>query len=36
MAATRRADVTWTGPLLEGSGVVSASTSAAFSSLPVS
>lgn len=35
MAATRRADVVWTGSLLDGSGVVSASTSKAFSSLPV-
>lgn len=35
MAATRRADVVWTGSLLEGSGVVSASSSKAFSSLPV-
>lgn len=35
MAAIRRADVTWTGSLLEGSGVVSASSSGAFSQLPV-
>ena len=35
MAAIRRADVTWTGNLLEGSGVVSASSSGAFSQLPV-
>ncbi|MFM2105869.1 MAG: hypothetical protein RL338_901 [Chloroflexota bacterium] len=35
MAATRRADVVWTGSLLDGSGIVSASTSTAFSSLPV-
>jgi osmotically inducible protein OsmC len=36
MAATRRADVTWKGDLLSGSGVVTASTSRAFSELPVS
>jgi lipoyl-dependent peroxiredoxin len=36
MAATRRADVTWEGDLLKGSGVVSASTSNKFSQLPVS
>ena len=35
MAATRRAEVTWTGSLLEGSGVVSATSSGAFASLPV-
>lgn len=35
MPAIRRADVTWTGALATGSGVVSASTSAAFSDLPV-
>lgn len=36
MAAIRRADVTWTGTLAAGSGVLTASTSKAFSSLPVS
>lgn len=36
MAASRRADVTWTGDLASGSGAVSASTSGAFSALPVS
>jgi osmotically inducible protein OsmC len=36
MAATRRADMTWTGDLATGSGSVSASTSGAFSALPVS
>jgi|SRR4051812_18356117 len=36
MAATRRADVTWEGDLLKGSGVVSASSSNKFSQLPVS
>lgn len=36
MAAIRRADVTWTGALSDGSGVVSASTSGAFARLPVS
>ncbi len=36
MAASRRADVTWTGDLATGSGAVTASTSGAFSSLPVS
>jgi len=35
MAAIRRADATWNGNLLEGSGVVSASSSAAFHELPV-
>lgn len=35
MAASRRADATWNGPLLEGRGVVSAATSGAFSELPV-
>jgi osmotically inducible protein OsmC len=35
MAQTRRADATWNGNLTEGNGVVSASTSGAFSSLPV-
>jgi osmotically inducible protein OsmC len=36
MSAIRRADVTWSGDLMSGSGVVSASSSNAFSSLPVS
>ena len=36
MAATRRADVTWEGDLLSGSGVVSAGTSRSFTALPVS
>jgi len=36
MAATRRADVTWEGDLLKGSGVVSAGSSNKFSQLPVS
>jgi lipoyl-dependent peroxiredoxin len=35
MAAVRRADSTWEGDLVSGSGVVSASTSKAFSDLPV-
>ena len=35
MPAVRRADVTWSGPLLTGSGSVSASSSAAFADLPV-
>jgi osmotically inducible protein OsmC len=35
MAAIRRADVIWSGPLATGSGSVSASTSSAFSDLPV-
>ena len=35
MAAIRRADATWNGNLAEGKGVVSASTSNAFSELPV-
>jgi osmotically inducible protein OsmC len=35
MAAIRRADVTWEGDLASGSGRVSASTSQAFSQLPV-
>lgn len=35
MAAIRRADATWNGNLLEGSGVVSASSSGAFRELPV-
>ncbi len=36
MAAIRRAEVTWTGPLATGSGTVSAVSSGAFDSLPVS
>lgn len=36
MTAQRRADATWSGDLPTGSGSVSASTSEAFSSLPVS
>jgi osmotically inducible protein OsmC len=36
MAAIRRADATWRGDLASGSGVVSASSSQAFSNLPVS
>ncbi len=35
MAATRRADVVWRGDLMSGSGTVSASSSGAFSDLPV-
>lgn len=35
MTAIRRADATWSGPLLTGSGSVSASSSGAFSDLPV-
>ena len=35
MQAVRRAEATWTGDLMSGSGVVSAATSGAFSSLPV-
>ena len=35
MAAKRRADVTWQGDLMSGSGTVTASTSKAFTSLPV-
>ena len=35
MSAIRRAEVTWTGPLLTGSGTVSAASSQAFSALPV-
>ena len=35
MPAIRRADATWSGPLVTGSGVVSASSSAAFGDLPV-
>ena len=36
MTAMRRADATWTGDLTTGSGVVSASSSHAFTDLPVS
>ena len=36
MQAVRRAEATWTGDLMSGSGVVSATSSGAFSSLPVS
>lgn len=36
MAATRRAEATWSGPLATGSGAVSAVSSSAFASLPVS
>jgi osmotically inducible protein OsmC len=36
MAATRTATVTWTGTLAEGSGTVSAGSSALFADLPVS
>jgi osmotically inducible protein OsmC len=36
MSAIRRADVNWTGDLLTGSGSVSASSSRAFTDLPVS
>ena len=36
MAAVRRAEVTWDGDLASGSGVTTASTSGAFSRLPVS
>ena len=35
MAAKRQADVTWEGDLASGKGVVSASTSQAFTGLPV-
>jgi len=35
MAAIRRADASWHGDLLSGSGTVSASTSRAFTGLPV-
>jgi osmotically inducible protein OsmC len=35
MAAIRRADASWEGDLISGAGVVSASTSKAFSELPV-
>lgn len=36
MTEVRRADATWEGDLLSGTGVVSASTSGAFTELPVS
>ncbi len=36
MAAIRRAEVTWTGDLTSGSGTVTAASSGAFDSLPVS
>ena len=36
MAATKRAEAAWSGPLSTGSGTVSAITSGAFSDLPVS
>jgi osmotically inducible protein OsmC len=36
MAAVRRAEATWSGPLATGSGAVSAVSSGAFSELPVS
>jgi osmotically inducible protein OsmC len=36
MAAIRRAEASWAGPLATGSGTVTAVSSAAFSSLPVS
>ena len=35
MAAIRRAETSWSGPLTTGSGTVSARSSAAFSDLPV-
>ena len=35
MPAIRRADATWSGDLLSGSGEVSAATSGAFGALPV-
>jgi len=35
MAATRRAEATWSGALTTGSGAVSAASSGAFTSLPV-
>ena len=35
MPAIRRAEATWAGTLLEGSGVVSATSSGSFSDLPV-
>jgi osmotically inducible protein OsmC len=36
MAAIRRAEATWSGPLATGSGAVSAISSSAFTDLPVS
>lgn len=36
MAAIRRAEATWSGPLITGSGEVSAISSGAFADLPVS
>lgn len=36
MAAIRRAEVTWSGPLSTGTGTVTAVSSAAFTDLPVS
>ena len=36
MSAIRRAEVTWSGALIGGTGTVSATSSAAFSDLPVS
>ena len=36
MAAVRRAEASWSGPLTTGSGTVTAVSSAVFSSLPVS
>lgn len=36
MSAVRRAEVSWSGPLTTGSGVVSAVSSGAFTELPVS
>ena len=36
MPAIRRADATWNGTLAQGQGVVSATTSGAFTSLPIS
>jgi osmotically inducible protein OsmC len=36
MAAIRRAEATWSGPLITGSGSVSAISSGAFADLPVS
>lgn len=36
MAATKRAEVAWSGPLATGTGTVSAISSGAFSDLPVS
>ena len=36
MAAVRRADATWNGSLMDGKGMVNASSSGAFKQLPVS